>query len=68
MAQTIELAIEGMSCNHCVDRARQALQGVAGVQSVDVSLEPGGARVTGNVEAAALINAVETAGYQASER
>jgi Cu+-exporting ATPase len=67
MSQTIELAIEGMSCNHCVDRATQALQSVAGVNTVEVTLEPGGARVIGNTEASALIAAVESAGYQARE-
>ena len=44
--QKIHLAIEGMSCGHCVARVRRALEAVDGVQvsavqvgSADVELE-----------------------------
>lgn len=66
VSETIELAIEGMSCNHCVDRATQALRAVPGVQNVKVELNPGQAQVTGSTDAKTLIEAVEAAGYQAS--
>jgi len=33
------LKIEGMSCGHCVSAVNNALKAVAGVQSVNVSLE-----------------------------
>ena len=44
--QKIHLAIEGMSCGHCVARVRRALEGIEGVRvsavhvgSADVELE-----------------------------
>ncbi len=64
MSQT-NLKITGMTCNHCVMHVKKALQSVAGVDSVDVILEPGRAVVSGNTEADALIATVKDAGYDA---
>jgi copper chaperone len=61
----IKLAIQGMSCGHCVGAVSKALEAVAGVESVEVSLERGEARVEGNADAAVLIAAVEEEGYEA---
>ena len=58
--------IEGLSCGHCVARATEALQTVAGVSSVTVLLEAGEASVTYDAEHCtpeALRSAVEAAGY-----
>ena len=58
--------IEGLSCGHCVARATEALQTVAGVSSVTVLLEAGEASVTYDAEHCtpeALRAAVEAAGY-----
>ncbi|HEB97706.1 MAG TPA: heavy metal-binding protein [Sedimenticola thiotaurini] len=66
MASTIQLDISGMTCNHCVARTQKALEGVSGVESVQVSLEPGGAVVQGSADADALIAAVREAGYEAT--
>ena len=58
--------IEGLSCGHCVARATEALQTVAGVSSVTISLEAGEASVTYDAEHCtpeALRAAVEAAGY-----
>jgi copper chaperone CopZ len=65
MTQTTQLNITGMTCNHCVQNAKKALESVAGAESVEVTLEPGGATVTGNADTNQLINAVNDAGYQA---
>ncbi|TGE31143.1 cation transporter [Desulfosporosinus sp. Sb-LF] len=62
MSQTI-LKIEGMTCNHCKMRAEKALQGVTGVESAKVDLEAKEAVVTGEVDHANLVKAVEEAGY-----
>jgi copper chaperone len=62
MNQTI-LKVEGMTCNHCKMRVEKALQGVSGVESVKVDLTAKEADVTGEVERAKLIKAVEEAGY-----
>jgi copper chaperone len=65
MSATIELDIQGMTCQHCVKRATTALQSVSGVTNVEVTLEPGGAKINGSAGTDALIKAVEKAGYKA---
>lgn len=37
--------VEGMTCEHCVRAVTKALLGVPGVQSAEVELSPGTARV-----------------------
>ncbi|NCA71836.1 MAG: copper chaperone [Sphingobacteriia bacterium] len=65
----IELAIEGMSCQHCVKAVTEALAEVPGVTAVlEVSHERGIARVAGTASPQALIEAVQDAGYQAEVR
>jgi copper chaperone len=66
MSDSIELKIRGMTCEHCVKRATKALQSVAGVASVAVTLDPGAAKVDGTADSGELIKAVETAGYEAT--
>jgi copper chaperone len=61
----IELEITGMSCQHCVSAVTEALEGVVGVVRVEVNRESGQALVEGQSEPAALLAAVETAGYGA---
>ncbi len=62
---TIDIKISGMSCQHCVRAVTQAIESVAGVESVAVDLASGQARVTGQTDADALIAAVTAAGYEA---
>lgn len=59
------IKIKGMSCSHCTNRVQKALQAVAGVKDVTVSLENKNAVVdaSDSVSAAALKNAVVDAGY-----
>ncbi|EHQ88618.1 CopZ family metallochaperone [Desulfosporosinus youngiae] len=66
MSQTI-LKIEGMTCNHCKMRAEKALQGVSGVESVNVDLANKEAIVTGDAERADLVKAVVNAGYSVKD-
>ena len=61
----IKLKITGMTCGHCVRAASKALEGVPGVDSAEVTLEPGGAVVKGHADTAALIAAVQDEGYEA---
>jgi Cu+-exporting ATPase len=58
-----ELALSGLNCGHCVDSTRKALEAVPGVFSATVTLDH--ASVYGKTDAAALVKAVEQAGYQA---
>jgi copper chaperone len=62
----VTLKVEGMSCQHCVGHVHKALAGVPGVGTVEVDLAKGEARVSGPVETAALVAAVEAEGYSAS--
>ena len=65
MSTTINLKITGMTCNHCVMNASKSLEAVAGVESVEVKLEPGSATITGDADSEQLIAAVKEAGYEA---
>lgn len=65
MARVVELVITGMTCNHCVARTSKALEAVPGVESVAVTLEPGGAIIKGDADADALLASVKEAGYTA---
>jgi len=63
---TVELTIEGMSCEHCVARVQKALAAVYGVTAVEVTLEPGSATVRGeDLNVADLVEAVDRVGYTA---
>jgi copper chaperone len=64
-----ELAIEGMSCGHCVSAVTRALEEVDGVSSAVVDLAGGRAEVfydAGRVSSAALLEAVAGEGYRAT--
>lgn len=60
------IAIEGMTCASCVARVERALLRVPGVQEASVNLATEKASVTGNADPAALVSAVEGAGYDAT--
>ena len=68
MAETMvkTLNIEGMMCAHCQAHVKKALEGVAGVTQVEVSLEDKTATVslTPDTEEQALVDAVTEAGYK----
>ena len=65
---SIHLSITGMTCEHCRKRVEDALNGVKGVIGAFVDLPGASADVdfeSGSVTSEALIEAVESAGYQA---
>jgi len=55
--------VDGMMCNHCRNNVEKVLAALAGVSSVTVNLASGEACVEGDVAAADVIAAVESAGY-----
>ncbi len=67
--QAVSLDIKGMTCASCVRRVERALGKVAGVETATVNFASETARITtdSNVAVAALVAAVEKAGYEASE-
>lgn len=64
--KTITVPVEGMTCNHCVHHVTEALSEVAGVKSVDVSLDQNAAtlQVDDQFSEQAASAAVEEAGYK----
>ncbi len=65
MSTIIELDLQDLTCNHCINRVKQALEAVTGVTHAEVTLDH--AQVTGSAAAGALIAAVQQAGYQAQQ-
>ena len=63
--QTTTLSVEGMMCGHCKQRVEQALKAVPGVTDAVADVDKKTATVTGEADRAALIAAVENAGYKA---
>lgn len=62
-------SITGMTCASCVRHVEKALASVPGVDQASVNLATEAAQVQGeNLNPAALIRAVEEAGYGASVR
>ncbi len=58
--------VAGMSCEHCRIAVTEEVAQVAGVSAVDVDLESKLVRVHGvAVEAAAVVAAIDEAGYDA---
>jgi copper chaperone CopZ len=66
MAQT-QLAVSGMTCDHCVRHVTEAISKVAGVESVAVKLTEGIAIIESgdSLDLQAVKEAVVAAGYSA---
>ncbi|GJJ03720.1 copper-transporting ATPase [Duganella rhizosphaerae] len=65
---TLSIKIEGMTCASCVGRVERVLAAVPGVDKVSVNLATESARVESALplDVAALVQAVDKAGYQAT--
>lgn len=64
--QTVSLAIEGMSCGHCLAAVKKAIAAVPGATLQELQL--GSARVAIDEQTTtpdAVVNAITDAGYQA---
>ena len=62
---TTSLTIDGMTCAACAQRVSRALQRVDGVSSAQVNLATERAEIHGHASLAALLEAVDDAGYSA---
>jgi Cu+-exporting ATPase len=67
LSETRRLSISGMSCAGCVATVENALKHVPGVAEASVNFAEHTATVRGPVPAAALVAAVQQAGYGAAE-
>lgn len=68
MSAVTEYKVSGMSCSHCEAAVREEVTQLAGVEAVEVSAADGRLVVTADeaVDAAAVIAAVDEAGYDAA--
>ncbi len=63
---SLELKIEGMTCQHCVASVKNALEKVAGVTKAEVDLEGKKVTIWGEVSREDLIQKVQEIGFTAS--
>jgi copper ion binding protein len=66
MSTTTTIAVEGMTCGHCVSAVQTEVGKVEGVTDVSVDLESGEVTIVADTapSAAALQEAVEEAGFE----
>ena len=65
--KTVNLKIEGMTCNGCVNAVKTSLEKLEGVKKAEVTLAENAAKVTfqpANANEKALKNAVKDAGFK----
>ena len=55
--------VEGMTCGGCVNRLQKVLERTEGVESATVTLEPGAAHVTSSLSPQAIVEVIESAGF-----
>lgn len=61
-----EFTVTGMTCGHCEMSVREEVEQISGVNAVEVSAATGRLVVSGDaIDEAAVLAAVEEAGYQA---
>ena len=60
-----EYQVTGMTCGHCEASVREEVEQVAGVEGIEVSAQTGRLVVTGAFDEAAVLAAVDEAGYSA---
>ena len=61
---TTTYTVAGMTCNGCVNKVTNAVTGVEGVVDIDVDVSDGTLEVTGQIDDAAIREAVAQAGYK----
>jgi copper chaperone len=66
MSTTTSYTVSGMTCGHCVSAVTEEVAKISGVLDVQVDLASGSVEVASDqpVEATAVRQAVEEAGYQ----
>ena len=68
--QTFDLRVEvgGMTCNGCVGRLQKTLVAHEEIESAQVQLEPGQAKVSGSISEKKLLELIETTGFKPGAR
>ena len=63
-----ELAVQNITCGHCVSTITRAIKALDAQAEVQVDIRSGRVRVEGALPAGALIKALDQAGYAAPAR
>ncbi|KMT22279.1 heavy-metal-associated domain-containing protein [Clostridium cylindrosporum] len=58
-----KILIEGMSCGHCVNHVKEALEGISGTSEVEVNLEGKYATLETSADDATIKEVIEEEGY-----
>jgi copper chaperone CopZ len=67
MSETATYSVPGISCGHCRAAITAEVNTVSGVESVEVDLDTKLVRISGeNLDDAALVAAIDEAGYEAA--
>ena len=66
MSKQLVFEVNGMKCAGCVAKAQEALKSVPGVVNAEVDLAGKSALVTGDVDPATVIAALQKVGYPAT--
>ena len=56
--------IKGMTCQHCVASTKKALEGLPGIEKVQVDLDKGQASYSGNVDQKKIKETIEKIGFE----
>ncbi len=59
----LDLAVDGMTCAHCVRAVTEAVAALPGVAGVEVNLAAGTVRIEGDADERAARAAIEAEGY-----
>jgi copper chaperone CopZ len=60
-----KLKLEGLTCGGCVKAVKQALEQLDGIESSEVTQDS--ALISGSIDIDTLIEAIENAGFEATE-
>lgn len=58
------IKIKGMSCQHCVNSTRQALEAISGISNVRIDLSKGEATFDGKVDPQTVKEAIARIGFE----
>ncbi len=62
-----KLLIEGMSCNKCVAHVKEALEGLDGVELLDVKIGEASVDIPEGYDFKKIVEALDDAGYEVEE-
>ena len=58
------IKIKGMSCEHCVNSTKTALEAIEGISNVQVDLDREEATYDGDIDAAVIKKAITSIGFE----